>query len=249
MIRPLLFGVAAALALTVSAGAQDRETARAAAETGDLGAAYDLGRMYRDGIDGTSNPMEARAWFKRAMDKGHAAATTAYALMVATGAGGDADRDAAHRLLLLAAARGDDQGPYALGVLREEGPGETGGPGKSAAGAAFWFRIAGLRGHVDAMFNLGRLYMAGQGVPSDAATAYVWFLRAAKAGDAQAQLIVAMILASGQGAPADPKEALVWYYRAKSAGQVDDALEVRLMKALSEAEVADAQARAATPLN
>jgi uncharacterized protein len=248
MIRTLLLAAALALASAVPALAQDRQAARIAAEGGDLGAAYDLGRMFRDGIDGDPDPSEARAWFRRAMDKGHPAATTAYALMLATGAGGAPDRDAAFRLLLLATARGDDQGPYALGVLREEGPAASGGPSKSTLRAAFWFRIAGQRGHVDAMFNLGRLYLAGEGVPSDAATAYVWFLRAAKAGDAQAQLIVATMLASGQGTPEDTKEALVWYYRAKAAGQIDDSLEVRLVKALSETEVAEAQAAAAAPL-
>ena len=48
---------------------------------------------------------------------------------------------------------------------------------------AVWLRRAADRGVIDSAFNLGALYMRGDGVPVNPSEAYKWMLIAAKLGD------------------------------------------------------------------
>jgi TPR repeat protein len=45
-----------------------------------------------------------------------------------------------------------------------------------------WFRRAAERGHVQAQYNLGNMYLKGQGVKPDRAQAKQWFTQAAEQG-------------------------------------------------------------------
>ena len=238
--------IALALSSLFAALAQDapaeRARTQAEAEAGDLDAAFILGRMYRDGVGGPADKAQARLWLKQAADGGHVRASVLLALMLMAGEGGAVERDAARPLLLYAGSTGDEDAFYALGVLFAEGTAKTGGgPAQNAPGAVFWFTAASLRGNVDAMYNLGFMYLRGIGTGRSPEQAYGWFLKAAEAGEPQAQFAVATMLAEGQGVPTDPKAALMWYLRAKANGIVDDELEVALVKRLSEADVAEAR--------
>jgi TPR repeat protein len=230
------------------AAAAERARTQQEAEAGDLEAAFILGRMYRDGVGGPADKAQARVWLQKAAGGGHVRASVLLALMLMAGEGGAVERDAARPLLLYAGSTGDEDAFYALGVLFAEGAAKTGGgPVQNAPGAVFWFTAASLRGNVDAMYNLGFMYLRGIGTGRSPEQAYGWFLKAAEAGEPQAQFAVATMLAEGQGVPTDPKLALVWYLRAKANGIVDDELEVALTKRLTEAEAEEARRLASAP--
>ena len=50
----------------------------------------------------------------------------------------------------------------------------------SATLAASWYRKAAEQGLPEAQFNLGRMYVSGQGITADQSLAYVWLSLAAQ---------------------------------------------------------------------
>jgi TPR repeat protein len=50
------------------------------------------------------------------------------------------------------------------------------------AQAHHWYLQAAGQGHIRAQFNLGLMYLAGQGVRADAAQAWLWLTMAERAG-------------------------------------------------------------------
>jgi len=92
--------------------------------------------------------------------------------------------------------------------------------------AAKWYRLAALRGHLQAQANLGLLYAAGEGVPQDYAAAFRWSGMAAEAGNARAQALVGSAYLYGRSVPQDYKAAVEWLR--KSAEQGDELGEIGL---------------------
>ena len=69
-------------------------------------------------------------------------------------------------------------------------------------------------GDASAQFNLGLMYMTGQGVQQDSAAAALWFRKAADQGDAVAEFQLGDQYANGKGVPQDCSEAMIWFGRA-----------------------------------
>jgi|SRR5580698_1233682 TPR repeat protein len=86
--------------------------------------------------------------------------------------------------------------------------------------AAAWIRSAADYGLVAAQLRLGRMLLAGNGVPQDAAAALCWFRRAAARGDAEALNMVGRCLENGWGTRADAAQAAA-QYRASAARSHD----------------------------
>jgi uncharacterized protein len=55
------------------------------------------------------------------------------------------------------------------------------------AEAVKWYRKAAEQGYANAQFNLGLMYLNGEGVPEDNVFAYMWFNLAAAQGDEDAK--------------------------------------------------------------
>jgi hypothetical protein len=49
--------------------------------------------------------------------------------------------------------------------------------------AAWWYRKAAEQGHTSAQYNLGNMYVRGEGVPKNDVEAYKWWHLAAAQGD------------------------------------------------------------------
>lgn len=85
---------------------------------------------------------------------------------------------------LAAAEQGDPEAQVAHGDLMYGG-------GKGVApdfeAAAIWYRKAAEQNHATAQVRLARLYLYGQGVPTDRVQAYMWAFLAAAQGDTAAQ--------------------------------------------------------------
>jgi TPR repeat protein len=80
-----------------------------------------------------------------------------------------------------------------------------------------WEPLAKI-GIASAQFNLGQLYLRGQGVPKDYKAAVKWYTLAAKQGIANAQNNLANRYRRGQGVPKDYKAAVKWYRLAAKQG-------------------------------
>ena len=85
--------------------------------------------------------------------------------------------------------------------------------GDLAAAVQSWLLAAEL-GDAEAQYNLGLLYVEGQGVPKSDVEAVEWWRLAAEQGHARAQHNMAVMYAKGQGVPQDDVEAAKWRRRA-----------------------------------
>ncbi|GJD75837.1 tetratricopeptide repeat protein [Methylobacterium goesingense] len=74
-------------------------------------------------------------------------------------------------------------------------------------------------GDPNAQYNLGRLYLDGTGVDTDARQAARWFNLAAEKGHAPAQALLGQMLVNGQGVPAQRARGLMWLSLAREAAQ------------------------------
>ena len=141
---------------------------------------------------------------------------------------------------------GDVDALCALYLLHETGD----RPAQDEAEALGWLRRAAEGGQADAMFYLGTRLAEGRDAPKNETQAALWFRRAAERGQARAQLALGVMQVTGRGTPRDRVEALMWITlaerglegeeRALAAGR-----RVALSRALSEAEITEAQRRAA----
>ena len=81
-------------------------------------------------------------------------------------------------------------------------------------------------GLAEAQFELGRLYVLGEGVPLDLAAAATWFRLAADQGMAEAQFELGRLYALGEGVPPDINEAAAWFRLAADQGLAEAQFEL-----------------------
>ena len=113
-----------------------------------------------------------------------------------------------------AAAQGNAEAQYNLGVLYANG---NGGP-QDYAIARGWYEKAAAQGYAGAQNNLGILYEHGWGVPQDYAMAQQWWEKAAAQGNAEAQFNLGLLYQDGWGVPQDYAMGRQWYEKAAAQG-------------------------------
>ena len=74
------------------------------------------------------------------------------------------------------------------------------------------------KGDGTAQYNLGGMYINGQGVRQDYTQAALWFRKAADQGHAGAQGILAFLYINGQGVRQDYTQAALWLRKAADQG-------------------------------
>ncbi|HLP97347.1 MAG TPA: tetratricopeptide repeat protein [Sideroxyarcus sp.] len=84
--------------------------------------------------------------------------------------------------------------------------------------ASHLYRKAAEQGHTSAQFNLGLMYIKGDGVIRDTRQALYWWQKAAEQGRADAQFNLGVAYESGDGIPRDAKQAVYWYQKAAEQG-------------------------------
>jgi uncharacterized protein len=116
----------------------------------------------------------------------------------------------------ISAEAGDIDAQNMLGELYE-----TGAEIRDYAEAAKWYRLAAeaepsrtLWGVRAAMFNLGRVFAYGRGVPQDYAEAIKWYNRAIDAGNFSASYGLGLLYEQGHGVAQDFRRAIELYYAA-----------------------------------
>ncbi len=156
-----------------------------AAAQGFSMAEYSLGMMYLFGEGVEKNAKEAVHWLTQAADQGHIEAQRALFSLYRRGEGVEQNLVEALRWIAAAIEHGtpDEQSSLAGAYYVEQ----------NFVEAARWFRRAAEQGHVRSQYNLGTMYLHGQGVEKDSAEATQWFVRADKQGHEDAQHALTVI--------------------------------------------------------
>src|SRR6476619_7636540 len=110
--------------------------------------------------------------------------------------------------------------PVAAGTFEDAGDAHARG---DYAKALRLIRPLANDGDAAAQFNLGLMYMTGQGVQQDNAAAALWFRKAAEQGYALAQSNLGTLYLYGHGVTQDDNEAVMWFR--KAADQSDAVAE------------------------
>lgn len=164
---------------------------------------------------------EAREWYRKASDAGHAEGMNNYATMLLMGLGGAADEAAGRRLREQAAARGSVAAH--LSIAERYLRGAEGYP-LDRARALHHVRTAAESSSPVAHYaqwRLGMMYLQGVGTPADPVEAYRWVVRASEGGDVSAMISRGVMLATGEGVAEDDAAARIWYQRAAESGDVN----------------------------
>jgi len=75
-------------------------------------------------------------------------------------------------------------------------------------------------GYAPAQYDLGVIYLNGDGAPQDDAKALEWTRKAAEQGNADAQYNLGAMYFNGQGVKRDFEKAKEWYAKAADQGYV-----------------------------
>jgi TPR repeat protein len=124
------------------------------------------------------------------------------------------DLTQAVKLWQKAAALGNSDAQFALGVIYDKGEGEP----KNTAKAMEWWQKAAQQGHATAQYNLGCKYYEGNDVPMDLARAAQYYEKAAAQGNMTAQFNIGVMYEKGRGVPKAPDKAARWYRKAADNG-------------------------------
>ena len=146
------------------------------------------------------DPAKAARRFRKAAEKGSAAAQFNLGVLYDTGRGVPGDLGAAVTWYRKAAQQGFAEAQFNLAQMHRRGEGAE----RDAAEAVKWFLKAAKQGHVLAQFNLSIMYEHGAGVGKDDTKAADWCRKAAEQGHADAQYNLGQMYRLGQGCPATP---------------------------------------------
>ena len=87
------------------------------------------------------------------------------------------------------------------------------------ADAVYWYRRAADLGSAEGQFNVGRMYLQGDGVEQNNEQAVTWITTAAENGFVPAMRVLATnFQQGGLGLAADPEQARLWLQKAAELG-------------------------------
>lgn len=148
---------------------------------------------------------------RQAVDRGYPIALSVLGMAYFDGDGVERNVETAKQWWLKAAAKGENGAFYNLAVVYN-------GIDRNYPEGVKWLRRAVDAGNVDAMNELARLYMQGQGVPKDIKESVALTRRAAIAGNQGARQSMVEYYVNGTGVPADAMRAQVWALIAERKG-------------------------------
>lgn len=175
-----------------------RKLLEGAARNGEVGAAWELGRMYADGDGVKQNHQRAFEYFGSIADS-HADEPT----------GTVQARFVANAFVRLG-------GYYLTGI-----PNSTIKPDAVRAHDLFNY-AASYYGDRDAQYRLGRMYLDGQGVSKDTKQGIRWLSLAADKGQYQAQAVFGALLFKGQYVLRDAARGLMWLTLARNVATPEE---------------------------
>ncbi len=103
------------------------------------------------------------------------------------------------------------------------------------------------QGNAKAQYNLGVIFLNGEGVHQDDAESVRWWRKAAEQGHAEAQFNLGFMYYNGRGVPQDYAQAHMWYHLAASTSPPgkdrDQAVKNRdiIAEKMTPAQISEAQ--------
>jgi TPR repeat protein len=191
-----------------------------AARDGDVGAAWELGRMYADGDGVKPNHQLAFEYFAGIADS-HADEPTGTA-----------------RARFVASAFVRLGSYYLRGI-----PNSNIKP-NAVRGRDMFSYAASYFGDPDAQYHLGRMYLDGQGGGKDTKQGIRWLSLAADKGQYQAQAVLGALLFKGQSIPRDGTRGLAWLMVAQKAATAEETWITDQYTAAMQQATAEEQTRA-----
>ncbi|MCX6975385.1 MAG: tetratricopeptide repeat protein [Verrucomicrobia bacterium] len=195
----------------LSFAANELEELAAKAEAGDVGAQYEMGQIYDQGLKVQMNEELAFKWYLKAAQQGHMEAQFTVGGFFFYGRGGQVrDQSLAVEWYKAAAQRDHAKAQFEMGRCFWRGLGVE----KNEGEAIGWLEKAASQGMSGAMFSLSQIYLKGDPSLRDASKAIKWYMETARAGDPYAQFLVGECYASGEGMEKNLPEAKRWYQKA-----------------------------------
>jgi TPR repeat protein len=188
------------------------------AESGDMEAQYLLGYMYFADCDYPFADSVARDWLVKAREQGHAEAC--YHLAWFPNAEGVSSIDDAEvlNLLIEAGERGSVEAQRYLGACFAVG--DWAG-GKDEAKAVEWYTKAAEQGHALSQYDLGFMWLLGEGTAQDTLKGMEWLNKAGEQGELLDCRLLTDIYRQGMfGVAIDPEKARYWEGRCSSRGKI-----------------------------
>lgn len=158
---------------------------------------------------------EALEWYRKAADKGYAAAEAAVGRMHHAGEGIPKNDAIALDWFRKAAAQGHPAGQNNLGVMYQNGWGVT----QNDATALELLQKAASQNYPRALSNLGWIYRNGRGVPQSDTAALKWYRKAADQNDPDAQVNLGFMYVNGHAVPKSDTTAVEWFRKAADQNQ------------------------------
>lgn len=188
---------------------------KAAAESGDIEAQYDLGNLYLTSLEGQANMDEAQKWLTKAAEKGHVKALmNLYLIYQGMWSKEYLDPEKIVYWLEKAATQGD---PLAMVFLSGVYSVFDFGVEHDFARALQWhFKLAEM-GYTEVYGELADLYYDGSLVEQDYIEALRLYLLAANGGNPSAMQKLSDMYAQGLGTAPDIKESQHWRLKAAYA--------------------------------
>jgi len=159
------------------------------------------------------------------VDKRDAAAMTLIGELQAQGLGVPENPAEAVRWYRLAAALGDKNAQFSLGLALLTGKGVA----KDVAAATALFEKAAAQDHPGAWYNLGVIALEGNGVASDFIKAGQDFRRGAELGYPDAEYSLGLLYREGRGVDKDMQQAAIWLRRAAEGDYLPAQVEYGIM--------------------
>lgn len=212
---------------------------KASASQGVPYAAFELGKLYRDGLGCEQSSEEAERWFQSAYggfkslkEQSHDDKLQ-YRLgwMRLHGVGTERDEQEAREWFKRSAKLGNPHAQYQLAKLILVDDSST---TEQIRTAVEWLTRAADAGQDCAQYALGKLYRDGIGVEKDTFRAVVWFVQAAEQNNSYAAYALGKLYLEGEETRKDMEKALRWLRR--SAEQGNQFAQYRLGRLLLTAE-------------
>jgi TPR repeat protein len=199
-----------------------------------LGSTIEFGSIRRESSVCASDMLQSMDANYYAADQGNVVTQWRLAHMYATGKGlPRCDARAFEYFSRIADSRADEdpdspQAAFvadafmALGKFYLSGIRDTSVKSDLTRGLAMFTYAASYFRNADAQYQVGRMYLDGQGVPRDARRAARWFTLAANKGEAKAQAMLGHMLVKGDAVPRDPARGLMWLTLARDSAKLND---------------------------
>jgi len=200
------------------------------AEIGDPLAQRMIGDFLVRGVRCPQDLPNGAKWLRKAAANGNVASKRILAKLLVNGQIPQEHPNEAMDMMHQAAAAGDGEASYSLGVCYSKG---MAGLAADKKASLLWYRRAANQNHASAQVALGDLLLESAKSPEALSEARTWYSAAARAGNPKASLTLGQMHEAGLGVRRDLEAALGFYRQAADGGLEEAKDGIRRCSAVS----------------